>query len=345
MSDFELYTCDNVAWRAQHRELEKNTEPLLSTKGQRDSLYPIKYPGMWDYFEKHMASIWFAHEIDLSKDTNDWNSLNRDEQFYIKHGLAFFAGSDFIINENQKKDNEEVTILEYKFFNDDKIARENIHSITYANLLEHYVTDPVEKVNLQNAVTEIPSVKKKADWMREYIDNGTYVERLVAGAIMEGIFFSGTFCAIFWLRKRNLMPALCDANEFISRDEGLHRDFACYVYRDLVVNKLHPEILMTMVKRAVEIECEFVCDSLPVTLIGMNSGLMSQYIQYVADHLMMALVGQKIYNVEDPFSDWMSAISLKVKADFFVHRATSYANSAILSAPEDVAVRFNDDSF
>src|SRR6185437_5083475 len=179
------------------------------------------------------------------------------ERHYIEYGLAFFAGSDFIVNESQKKDADEVSIIEYKFFNDDKISRENIHSTSYANLLETYVTDTTRRNFLKNAVKTIPSVKEKAEWMREFIDNGTFVERLVAEAIMEGIFFSGTFCAIFWLRKRGLMPGLCDTNELIARDEGIHRDFNCYLYRELIVNKLPEDVLLHMIKRAVKIEQTF----------------------------------------------------------------------------------------
>ena len=338
-----LYFSDNKKWREQRSLLEKKTEILLSTNQKRDSLYPIVWDGMWKYYETHNAAHWVATEIDLSKDNNDWNNkLTDDERYYIKHGLAFFAGSDFIINENQSKDAEEVCVLEYNYFNRDKMSREDIHSIQYANLLEEYVKDDGEKENLKNAVTLIPSVKQKADWMREFILNVTFVERLVAGAIMEGIFFSATFCGIFWLRKRGLMAALCDVNEFIARDEGLHRDFACHVYKDIVVNKLPEDVLIHMIKKAVKIEQEFVNDSLPVSLIGMNNSLMCQYVEYMADHLSVKLIGKRIFNVNDPFSDWMSAISLKVKADFFVHRPTAYGNSTISASKEDNKVRFDD---
>ena len=331
--------------RELRRKIENETEPLLLKSNKRDSLYPIVWNGIWDFYKLHSAAHWVAEEIDLSKDVNDWKTLTEDEKYYLKYGLAFFAGSDFIINESQKKDSECVEVLEYNFFNDDKISRENVHSITYANLLETYVTDEREKENLKHAVKTIPSVKQKAEWMREYINNGTFVERLVAGAIMEGIFFSGTFCAIFWLRKRGLMSALCDANEFIARDEGIHRDFNCYVYRELIKNKLPEDLLIKMVKRAVEIEKEFVTESLPVRLVGMNSEMMCQYIEYVADHLCLNLIHKRIFHVENPFDDWMNAISLKVKADFFVHRPTAYAKTAILSSREDVKIRFDDMSF
>ena len=258
--------------------------------------------------------------------------------------MAFFATSDFIINKSQKKDSDEVDIIEYNFFNDDKIARENIHSITYSDLLDEYVKDKSENEYLKNAVVTIPAVQKKAEWMNEFINEGTFVERIVAEAIMEGIFFSGTFCAIFWLRKRGKMAGLCDSNELIARDEGLHRDFNCYLYRDLIVNKLPEELLIHMIKKAVTIEQVFVTVSLPVKLIGMNSDMMCQYIEYVADHLCFNLIQKKIYNVENPFDDWMSAISLNVKTDFFVNRVYAYGKT-ISENKEDIKIRFDDMSF
>lgn len=346
MSNLSSYIENIKKWREERQIIENSSEPLLDSENKRDCLYPIKYPEMWNFYKLHLASHWVAQEIDLSKDVNDWNSLKEDEQYYIKHGLAFFAGSDFIINESQKKDAEVVAIKEYEFFNDDKISRENIHSTTYADLLENYVKDEKEKEMLKNAVKTMPSISKKAEWMRDYIEQGTFVERIVAEAIMEGIFFSGTFCGIFWLRKRGLMPALCDANEFIARDEGIHRDFNCYLYRELIKNKLPEDILIHMIKRAVKIEQVFVTDSLPVKLIGMNSDLMCQYIEYVADHLCYNLIYKCIYNVQNPFEDWMNAIALKVKADFFVHRPTTYGKSAVLSSKkEDIQIRFDDMSF
>ncbi len=341
-----VHTFNHEKWRQEQRKLELETEPLLDTKNKRDSLYPIKYQDIWNFYKLHLASHWVAQEIDLSKDINNWISLSDDERHYIKFGLAFFAGSDFIINESQKKDAEEVCILEYQFFNDDKISRENIHSTTYADLLETYITDAKEQTYLKNAVKTIPAIQQKATWMREHIQNGTFVERLVAEAIMEGIFFSATFCGIFWLRKRGLMPALCDSNEFIARDEGIHRDFNCFLYREFIKNKLPEELLVDMIKRAVKIEQTFVNDSLPVNLIGMNNSMMSQYIEYVADHLCYNLIQKRIYNTENPFSDWMSSISLIVKADFFVHRPTAYSNSSVLSNDkEDIRIRFDDHTF
>lgn len=316
-------------------------EPFLDSKNHREKLYPIQYQDLWKYYQLHKSSFWVSEEVDLYKDVRDWNEkLTDDERHYIKWTLAFFAGSDFIINENQKKDDEEVTILEYNFFNADKISRENIHSQSYADLIEAYIKDPSEKEKLLNATSDIPSIKRKADWMRKYIVNGSFVERLVASSIMEGIFFSGSFCSIFWLRKRGLMPGLCDMNELISRDEGIHRDFACLVYRDHIVNKLSEDVLTEMIREAVEIEKQFCTEALPVSLIGMNSDLMCQYIEYVSDHLCVNLIGKRIYKVENPF-EWMNMISMDTKADFFVHRPTAYAKQKVLTSSDENRVDFD----
>ena len=318
-------------------------EPFLNPKNHRERLYPIQYPDLWKYYQTHKSAYWVSEEVDLYKDVRDWSDkLSDDERHYIKWTLAFFAGSDFIINENQKKDEDEVVILEYKFFNADKISRENIHSQSYADLIEAYIKDPSEKDKLLNATTDIPSIRQKAEWMRQYICNGTFVQRLVASSIMEGIFFSGSFCSIFWLRKRGLMPGLCDMNELISRDEGIHRDFACMVYRDHIVNKLEENELIEMIKEAVEIEKSFCTEALPVSLVGMNKELMCQYIEYVSDHLCVNLIGKRIYNVENPF-EWMNMISMDIKADFFVHRPTAYAKQKVLTSAEENRVEFDAD--
>jgi ribonucleoside-diphosphate reductase beta chain len=318
-------------------------EPFLNPKNHRERLYPIQYPDLWKYYQTHKSAFWVSEEVDLYKDIRDWSEkLTDDERHYVKWTLAFFAGSDFIINENQKKDEDEVVILEYKFFNADKISRENIHSQSYAELIEAYIKDPIEKDNLLNATTNIPSIRQKAEWMRQYICNGSFVQRLVASSIMEGIFFSGSFCSIFWLRKRGLMPGLCDMNELISRDEGIHRDFACMVYRDHIVNKLEENELIEMVKEAVDIEKSFCTEALPVSLVGMNKELMCQYIEYVSDHLCVNLIGKRIYNVENPF-EWMNMISMDIKADFFVHRPTAYAKQKVLTSSEENQVDFDAD--
>lgn len=337
-----LWKTDLPLWRKLRSELETKTELLLDKSQSRDALYPIKYPTIWEYHKKHRSAHWITEDIEFSKDINDWNGMKDEEKHFIKHTLGFFAGSDFIVIESQEKDEEEITIPEVKIFNRGKMAREDEHTLTYAELLEIYVKDPDEKEKLKNAVKECPSVRKKAEWFRAYIAEGTFVERIFAESIMEGLFFSGSFCSIFWVRKRGLMPALCDSNEFISRDEGLHRDVNCYIYRDLIVNKLPEEYLVIIMRKAVEIEKESVTESLPVDLIGMNSGMMCEYIEYVADHLMIELINKKLYNTPNPFEDWMQAISMEVKADFFVHRPTNYSKSACLSTEKDQnSIRFD----
>ena len=331
-------------WRSNQRLIEKKTEPLLDPKNKREFFYPIKFPDLYTFYKLHKGADWSPEEIDLAKDDNDWNTkLNKDEQHFIKWVLAFFSVSDFIINENEEKENDEIVVLEDKFFNTNKIDRENTHIITYANLLEQYVKDENEKEFLKNAIKNIPAVKKKAELIREYIKNGTYVERCVLASIAEGIFFSGSFCSIYWLRKRGLMPGLCDSNELIARDEGIHRDYNCYKYREYIVNKLPKELVIHMIKKAVEIEKEFILEALPVKLMGMNSELMGQYIEYIADHLYYNLTHEKIYNVEDPFSDWMKAINLKVKTDFFIHRPTDYAKVGAMSSKEEIKIRFDEE--
>jgi len=330
-------------WRNQRKVIEKNEEPLLQDE-DRNSLYPIRHPGIWSWYKLHHAAHWTSFELTYHEDRNDWERLTPQEQHYIKTCLAFFAMSDFIVVDNQEKDSEEVSVLEYKFMNADKIARENVHSTTYADLLNAFVTDDTELETLRNAVVNMPTVAAKSKWLREYINNGTFVERTLATSIVEGIFFSGSFCAIFWLKKRGMMAKLCDSNEFISRDEGLHRDFSSYIYREYTVNTLPEELVIRTIKEAVEIEKEFVKVSLPVNLIGMNSELMCQYIEYVADSLCKNLIGKTIYNVALPF-DWMNAISLTTKTDFFAHRPTDYANTNVLASRDEASIRFNDDTF
>jgi ribonucleoside-diphosphate reductase beta chain len=337
-----FYLEDVEKWRSERRIIE-SSENLINPNNKRDSLYPILYPKIWDFYRKHFASFWIPQDVDLSKDKNDWINCNKDEKYYIKHVLAFFAGSDFIVNESQKKDGEEITILEHQFFNDDKIARENLHSLSYAELLDEYVKDDKERTHLKNAVTTMKAISDKAKWFREFITDGTFVERLIGGAVMEGIFFSGSFCAIYWLKKRGVMPGLCDLNEFIARDEGLHRDFNCYLYREEIQNKLPEDILIHIIKSAVVIEQESVKDSLPVSLIGMNDKMMCEYIEYTADHLFLNLIGKRVYNTPNPFEDWMAAIGLNVKADFFVHRPTSYGiPSAVTDDKTSSEIRFDE---
>eukprot|EP01133_Synstelium_polycarpum_P012645 gene12645-14853_t len=301
-------------------------EPLLEENKNRFVLFPIKYPDIWKMYKSAEASFWTANDIDLSQDIYEWEyKLNDNERHFIKHVLAFFAASDGIVNENlATRFMAEVQIPEARSFYSFQIAIENIHSETYSLLIDTYIKDTFEKTKLFNAIETIPCVKKKADWALRWINNSaSFAERLVAFAAVEGIFFSGSFCSIFWLKKRGLMPGLAHSNEYISRDEGLHCDFACLLYSKLL-NKLDPSTIESIIRDAVDCEKEFVTESLPVDLIGMNSGQMSLYIEFCADRLLVALGYNKLYNTNNPF-DWMEMISLQRITNFFEHRVADYA--------------------
>mgnify|MGYP006247526835 FL=1 len=295
-------------------------------------------------YKKQEASIWTAEELDLSPDLNDWETkLNDDERFFIKHVLAFFAASDGIVNENLAENFlSEVQYTEAKFFYGFQIMMENIHSETYSLLIDTYIKDTKEKNYLFNAIETFDPVKKKADWAMRWIENGTYAERLIAFAAVEGIFFSGSFCSIFWLKKRGLMPGLTFSNELISRDEGLHCDFACMLYNNHLVNKLPKEQVQKIIADAVEIEKEFVTESLPVRLIGMNSDLMSQYIEFVADRLLTELGNEKIYNTANPF-DFMDMINLQGKTNFFEKRVGEYQKAGVLNNENNTTFSLDSD--
>lgn len=307
-------------------------EPILQENPNRFVLFPIKHDDIWKIYKLQEASFWTAEEIDLSQDLNDWKQkLNDNERHFIKHVLAFFAASDGIVNENLAENFvAEVQYTEAKFFYGFQIMMENIHSETYSLLIDTYINDPKEKDYLFNAIENMDCVRKKADWALRWIENGSFQERLIAFAAVEGIFFSGSFCSIFWLKKRGLMPGLSFSNELISRDEGMHCDFACLLYNDHVQHKLDPELVTGIIKDAVTIEKEFVSDALPVNLIGMNSDLMCQYIEFVADRLLVALQLEKIYKVENPFP-WMDMISLQGKTNFFEKRVGEYQKSGVNS--------------
>jgi ribonucleoside-diphosphate reductase beta chain len=311
------------------------TEHILQENKDRFVLFPIKYHDVWDYYKKSEASFWTAEEIDLSADLVDWESkLNADEKHFIKHVLAFFAASDGIVNENLAIHFlNEVQYPEARCFYGFQIMMENIHSETYSLLIDTYIKDPIEKDHLLHAIETVPCVQKKAEWALRWIDNGNFLERLIAFAAVEGIFFSGSFCSIFWLKKRGLMPGLTFSNELISRDEGLHRDFACLLYTKYIQNKLDPQVIYDIIRDAVEIEKEFVTDALPVRLIGMNADLMCQYIEYVADHLLQTLNLNKIYNVTNPF-DFMELISMEGKTNFFEKRVAEYKKAGVGSVRE-----------
>ena len=307
-------------------------EPILESNNSRFVLFPIQHDDIWSFYKKAEASFWTAEEIDLSADITDWeNKLTDNERHFVKHVLAFFAASDGIVNENLAEHFlSEVQYTEAKFFYGFQITIENIHSETYSLLIDTYIKNTAEKKHLFNAIDTMDCVKKKADWALRWIDKGSYAERLVAFAAVEGIFFSGSFCSIFWLKKRGLMPGLSFSNELISRDEGLHCDFACLLYTKHLVNKLTKEQVREIIMDAVTIEKEFVTDAIPVKLIGMNSDLMSQYIEFVADRLLTELGNEKEYNATNPF-DFMEMISLQGKSNFFEKRVGEYQKAGVLA--------------
>lgn len=311
-------------------------EPILKENPDRFVLFPIVHQDIWHYYKKSEANFWTAEEIDLEADLVDWNSkLNDDERHFVKHVLAFFAASDGIVNENLAENFvREVQYTEAKFFYGFQIMMENIHSETYSLLIDTYIKDSAEKSYLFKAIDTLDCVKKKADWALRWIKNGSFAERLVAFAAVEGIFFSGSFCSIFWLKKRGLMPGLSFSNELISRDEGLHCDFACLLYNAHIVNKLPKQRILDIITNAVEIEKEFIIDALPVKLIGMNSDLMAQYIEFVADRLLVELGNEKVYNVSNPF-DFMEMISLQGKTNFFEKRVGEYQKAGVMSGKEN----------
>jgi ribonucleoside-diphosphate reductase beta chain len=307
-----------------------SVEPILKETNDRFVIFPIKHKEIWAMYKQAEASFWTAEEIDLQQDMIDWeNKLTSDERHFIKHVLAFFAASDGIVNENLAINFlNEVQYPEARCFYGFQIAIENIHAETYSLLIDTYIKDNKEKDFLFNAIENLPCVAKKADWAMKWIENGTFAQRLVAFAAVEGIFFSGSFCSIFWLKKRGLMPGLAFSNELISRDEGLHCDFACLLYNQLQ-NRLTTEEVTAIISEAVEYEKEFVTDAIPVALIGMNAKLMCQYIEFVADRLLLELGCPKMYNTTNPF-DFMEMISLQGKTNFFEKRVSEYQKAGVM---------------
>ncbi len=307
-------------------------EPILQDNKDRFVLFPIQHNDIWKFYKQAEASFWTAEEIDLSQDLKDWENLNDNERHFIKHVLAFFAASDGIVNENLAEHFvAEVQYTEAKFFYGFQIMMENIHSETYSLLIDTYVKDPAEKDHLFKAMETLDCVKKKAEWALRWIDKGNFQERLIAFAAVEGIFFSGSFCSIFWLKKRGLMPGLSFSNELISRDEGLHCDFACHLYTKHVQNQLSKETVREIILDAVKIEKEFVTDALPVNLIGMNAELMCQYIEFVADRLLLELECEKEFGATNPF-DFMEMISLQGKTNFFEKRVAEYQKAGVMNS-------------
>jgi len=317
-------------------------EILLEENKDRFVLFPIKYPKIWEMYKKTEQSFWTAEEIDLHADQKDWERLTNDERHFIKHVLAFFAASDGIVNENLAINfMNEVQLPEARCFYGFQIMMENIHSETYALLIDTYVKDPAEKDRLFHAIDTVPAVKKKAEWALRWIENGNFAQRLVAFAAVEGIFFSGSFCSIFWLKKRGLMPGLTFSNELISRDEGLHCEFACLLY-SMLQQKLTQEEVHQIIGDAVTIEKEFITNALPVDLIGMNSRLMAQYIEFVADRWLSELGYAKMFNAANPF-DFMEMISLQGKTNFFEKRVGDYQKSGVMSGKDTQTFSLDED--
>jgi ribonucleoside-diphosphate reductase beta chain len=308
-------------------------EPILQENKDRFVIFPIKHNDIWEWYKKMEASFWTAEEIDLHQDLTDWNSkLNEDEKYFIKHILAFFAASDGIVNENLAENFvNEVQYAEAKFFYGFQIMMENIHSETYSLLIDTYVKDENEKNQLFHAIEVFPAIKKKADWALKWIESDSFAERLIAFAAVEGIFFSGAFCSIYWLKKRGLMPGLTFSNELISRDEGVHCDFAVHLHNHHLVNKVPKSRITDIIVDALNIEREFITESLPVSLIGMNATLMTQYLEFVADRLLVELGCERVYNSANPF-DFMDMISLQGKTNFFEKRVSEYQKAGILNS-------------
>lgn len=315
---------------------QKSIEPILQENKDRFVIFPIQHHDLWEWYKKSEASFWTAEEIPLHDDLTDWKSkLNDDERYFIKHILAFFAASDGIVNENLAENFiNEVQYSEAKFFYGFQIMMENIHSETYSLLIDTYVKDDKEKDQLFNALENFPAIKKKADWAMKWIDSPSFAERLIAFAAVEGIFFSGAFCSIFWLKKRGIMPGLTFSNELISRDEGVHCDFAVHLHEHHLINKVPKDRIRMILLDALNIEREFITESLPASLIGMNSDLMTQYLEFVTDRLLDQFGCEKEFNNENPF-DFMDMISLQGKGNFFEKREPNYQKAGVLNSTKD----------
>ena len=316
-------------------------EPILQENKDRFVIFPIKHQDIWEWYKKQEACIWTAEEIDLHTDLNDWNNkLNADEKYFIKHILAFFAASDGIVNENLAENFvSEVQYPEAKFFYGFQIMMENIHSETYSLLIDTYVKDEAEKHELFHAIETFPAIKEKAEWALKWISSESFAERLIAFAAVEGIFFSGSFCSIYWLKKRGLMPGLTFSNELISRDEGMHCDFAVHLHNNHLVNKVPKARITEILTDALSIERKFITESLPASLIGMNANLMTQYLEFVTDRLLVELGCDRVYNSSNPF-DFMELISLEGKTNFFEKRVGDYSKRMVEAGD---SVRFDEE--
>jgi ribonucleotide reductase beta subunit family protein with ferritin-like domain len=318
-------------------------EPILDPKNNRLTVYPIKYTDIWRAYKKQIAAFWTTEEIDFSKDYDDFIKLNENEQYFIKMILSFFAASDTIVNINLgERFIQEVQIREAIIAYDFQKMMENIHNETYSLQIDNIIRNNEEKEKALNAIKNYPCIKRKADWAYKWIESrDSYAQRLIAFAIVEGVFFSGSFCAIFWLKKKNIMPGLCDSNEFIARDEGMHTSFACLLY-SMFNERIDEDIVHSMFKEAYEIERDFICDSLPCSLLGMNSELMSQYIRFVSDLLLVSLNYNKIWNETNPF-DFMESISMEGKTNFFESRPTQYQKASVLNTGRDNSFTITND--
>ncbi|RXP54294.1 ribonucleoside-diphosphate reductase [Lutibacter sp. HS1-25] len=319
-------------------------EPILQENKDRFVIFPIQHQDIWEWYKKQEASIWTAEEIDLHQDVIDWEKkLNDEERYFIKHILAFFAASDGIVNENLAENFvSEVQYSEAKFFYGFQIMMENIHSEVYSLLIDTYVKNEVEKNELFKAIEVFPAIKLKADWALKWIESPSFAERLIAFAAVEGIFFSGSFCAIFWMKKRGLLPGLTFSNELISRDEGLHCDFAVHLHNNHIVNKVPKARITEIIVDALDIERKFITESLPVSLIGMNAKLMTQYLEFVTDRLLMEFGCDSVYNVSNPF-DFMEMISLEGKTNFFEKRVSEYQKAGVKSGTGTGEISFDAD--
>jgi ribonucleoside-diphosphate reductase beta chain len=307
-------------------------EPILQPNKNRFVIFPIQHADIWDWYKKQEASFWTAEEIDLEQDIVDWeNKLSEDERYFLKHILAFFAASDGIVNENLAENFvSEVQYTEAKFFYGFQLMMENIHSEVYSLLIDTYIKNEKEKTELFQAIEVFPAIKKKADWALKWVESDSFAERLIAFSAVEGIFFSGSFCAIFWMKKRGLLPGLTFSNELINRDEGLHADFAVFLHQNHVKNKVPKSRITEILVNALKIEREFITESLPVSLIGMNAVLMTQYLEFVTDRLLVEYGCDKVYNVTNPF-DFMEMISLEGKTNFFEKRVSEYQKAGVKS--------------
>ena len=316
--------------------MQTTQEPILQENPNRFVIFPIQHDDLWEWYKKQQACIWTAEEIDLQVDLTDWqNSLNSDERYFIKHILAFFAASDGIVNENLAENFvNEVQYSEAKFFYGFQIMMENIHSETYSLLIDTYVKEEKEKDQLFKAIENFPAIKLKADWAMKWIESPSFAERLIAFAAVEGIFFSGAFCSIFWLKKRGLMPGLTFSNELISRDEGMHCDFAVHLHNHHLINKVPKERITEIIVDALNIEREFITESLPASLIGMNAKLMTQYLEFVTDRLLVELECDPVYNVTNPF-DFMDLIGMEGKTNFFEKRVGEYQKAGVMNSTKE----------